>query len=133
MMNDIIKAISSKQTITNYKDSEDVIARRIIRSSWNNSYATGNVNGQKRAIGEFRAVTNTGDFLSRKDYACNIPNGISSSKVAWRSRIGNIMSKCDDSGIPCSNTNTKFVPDSSDYTRYKKQRVHNKNYNDIKN
>jgi hypothetical protein len=132
-MNDIIKSISAKQTITNYKDSEDAMTRRIIRSSWNNSYATGTVNGQKRAIGEFRAVTNTGDFLSRVDYACNIPNGISSGKVQWRSRIGNIMNKCDGSGIPCSNTNIKFVPDSSDYTRYKKQRMHNKNYNDTKN
>lgn len=132
-MNDIIRSISSKQTITNYKGSDEVMTRRIIRSSWNNSYATGTVNGQKRAIGEFRAVTNTGDFLSRPNYACNIPNGITNSKVAWRSRIGNIINRCDESGIPCSNTNTKFVPDSSDYTKYKRQRVHNKNYNDIKN
>ena len=133
MMNNIICAISPKQTITNHKDSDDVMSRRIIRSSWNNQYATGIVNGQKRAIGEFRAVTNTGDFLSRKDYACSVPNGISTSRVAWRSRIGNIMNKCDVSGIPCSNTNTKFVPDSSDYTRYKKQRTHQKNYSDVKN
>ena len=132
-MNDIIRSISSKQTITNYKGADEVMTRRIIRSSWNNSYATGTVNGQKRAIGEFRAVTNSGDFLSRPNYACDIPNGITNSRVAWRSRIGNIINKCDESGIPCSNTNTKFVPDSSDYTKYKRQRVHNKNYNDIKN
>jgi hypothetical protein len=105
VMNDIIKGISAKQTINNYKDSNDVIARRTIRSSWNNNYATGTVNGQTRAIGEFRAVTNSGDFLSRKDYVCDVPNGISSSKVAWRSRIGNIINNCDGSGIPCSNTN----------------------------
>ena len=132
-MNSIINGISVKQTVNNNKDSQDVIARRTIRSSWNNKYALGTVNGQKRAIGEFRAVTNTGDFLSRKNYVCDIPNGISSSRVAWRSRLGNIINNCDGSGIPCSNTNTKFVPDSSEYIKYKRQRVHNKNYNDIKN
>ena len=70
-----IPGISIKQTINNYKDSETTMTRRLLRSSWNGAYATGTVNGQKRKIGEFKAVSNIGDFLSRKNYACgNIPN-----------------------------------------------------------
>ena len=133
-MNNIISGISPKQTITSYRDSEGTMIRRVIRSSWNNPYATGVVNNHKRAIGEFKAVSNIGDFLSRNDYACgNIPNPIQPSNVTWRSRIGGIIKNCDDSGVPCSNCNTKFVPDSSEYTKYKKQRIFSRNYNDTSN
>lgn len=130
----IINGISPQQTLNNFKNSDEVMIRKTIRKSWNNPYAQGIVNGRKRAIGEFKAVSNIGDFLSRTNYACgNIPNGTQPNNVAWRSRIGSIIKKCDGSGVPCSNSNTKFVPDSSDYTRYKKQRSFNRNYNDIKN
>ena len=127
-----IPGISIKQTINNYKDSETTMTRRLLRSSWNGAYATGTVNGQKRKIGEFKAVSNIGDFLSRKNYACgNIPNPTQPSNVTWRSKIGSIIKSCDGSNIPCSNSNTKFVPDSSEYTKYKRQRSYNQNYNDI--
>jgi hypothetical protein len=45
------------------------IDRRIIVGAWNNAYAVGTVNGRNRAIGPFRAVTNSGDFLSRQNYS----------------------------------------------------------------
>ena len=47
--------------------------------------------------------------------------------------MGSIMKNCDGTGVPCSNTNTRFVPDSSDYTKYRKQRAMNQNYNDASN
>jgi hypothetical protein len=129
-----IQGISPIQTINNYKDSEQTAIRSILRRSWNQKYATGNVNGYSRAIGEFKAVSNIGDYLSRKNYACgNIPNPTQPDNVKWRSRIGGIMKQCDQTGVPCSNSNTKFIPDSSDYTTYRKQRALNRNYNDYSN
>lgn len=115
------------------RGSEETLSRKIIIHSWNNPYATGSVNGKKRVIGEFKAVTNIGDFLSRVDYRCgSIPTPIQPNSVSWRSRIGSIIMSCDDSGIPPSNTNTKFVPDSSEYTKYKKIRSFNQNFYDSK-
>lgn len=129
-----IKGISPTQTITNYKDSESTMIRKVIRNSWNNNYVSGVVNGRKRIASEFKTINNITDFLSRKDCACgNIPNPTQPNKVAWRSRIGSIIKHCDDSNIDCANSNTKFIPDSSDYTTYKKQRSFNQNYNDISN
>ena len=129
----IITGISPKQTMNNNKDSEMTMTRRVLRDSWNGRYATGKVNGYGRAIGEFKAVNNIGDFLSRQNYACgNIPNPQSNS-FNGRNRIGSIIKHCDNTGIQCSNTNTRFVPDSSDYIKYRKQRAINQNYNDITN
>lgn len=126
-----INGKSPKQTINNCRDSEGTRIRRVVRDSWNTSYATGVYNGKTRAIGEFKAVNNIGDFLSRQNYACgNIPSPIQPNSVAWRSRIGSIIKNCDTSGVPCSNANTRFVPDSSDYITYKKQRAINQTYND---
>jgi hypothetical protein len=126
--------ISAKQTITNYKSSEQTAIRSILRRAWNTSYATNNVNGRQRAVGEFKAVNNIGDYLSRQNYACgNIPNATRPLAVKWGSRLGSTILNCDGTGVPCSNTNTRFVPDSSDYTKYRKQRAMNQNYNDASN
>lgn len=123
--------ISPRQTVTNYKSSEQVAIRKILTKSWNTSYARGDVNGHSRAIGPFRAVTNSGDFLSRKNYACgDMPNPTQANSVIWRSRIGSIIKKCDGTNIPPSSTNVRFVPDSSDYITYKKQSAINQTYND---
>lgn len=122
--------ISPKQTTLNYKDGEQALVRKQLRSAWNTSYATGSVNGHKRAIGPFRAVMNSGDFLSRQNYVCGGPNPNHLYKGGIFPRYGGIISQCDGTGVPASNTNTKFVPDSSDYTRFKKQNAMNTNYND---
>ena len=124
--------ISPQQTINNHKDSEMCMTRRVLRDSWNGAYATGTVNGLGKRIGGFKAVNNIGDFLNRQNYVCKIPNPQSNS-FQGRNRIGSIINHCDNTGIPCSNTNTKFVPDSSDYIKYRKQRAINQNYNDITN
>ena len=128
-----IQGMSPSQTNTSKRDSSDVTARKVIVKSWNNPYAVGTVNGYGRAVSEFKAVTNIGDFLSRKNYTCgNIPTPIQPNNVAWRSRIGSVIKKCDNTGIPSSNANTKFVPDSSDYIKYKKHRAMASTYNDVK-
>ena len=108
---------SAKQTIGNFQSGEHSITRRILRDSWNTPYATGVVEGQKRAIGPFRAVNNLGDFLGRQNYSCGGPNQISSSKTGTTSTIGSIPQQCDTTGIPPASTNVKFVSDSSDYIK----------------
>jgi hypothetical protein len=122
---------SGKQTVTNYKDSEQTMSRRVLRSAWNTRYATGTVNGQSRVITPFRAVNNLGDFLSRTNYVCGGPNQVNKSKPGLR--IGSIISACDGTGVEGYSGNPKFVSDSSDYIRFRKQQAMNKNYNDSKN
>lgn len=107
---------SSKQTVTSKRDGESAITRKILRSSWNTPYATGTYAGEKRVTTPFRAVNNLGDFLSRKNYSCGGPKQMKFT--------------CDNSNVPASSTNVKFVPDSSDYIRFRKQQAMNRNYND---
>ena len=115
-----ITGISPKQTMTNFKTSEHAMVRRVLRGSWNGQYATGASNGVRRAVGPFRAVTNTGDFLSRANYMCGYLPG-----------TNNVQKHCDATGVPGSSTNVRFVSDSSDYITFKKQSAMNRTYNDI--
>jgi len=123
---------SGKQTVTNYKDSEQTTTRSVLRNAWNTVYATGEVNGHKRVITPFRAVNNLGDFLSRQNYVCGGPNQVNASKPGMKGRIGSIISACDATGVEASNCNPRFVSDSSDYIKFKKQQAMNRNYNDSK-
>lgn len=125
-----IKGISPKQTITNYKSNEEVRLRRTVVKAWNTAYATGSVYGKNRAIGEFRAVNNCGDFLSRKQYNCGGSEPSNTYKTGLSRRFGNMFQNCDGTNIPPSSCNVKYVPDSSDYITYKKQRSVNRLYND---
>jgi hypothetical protein len=121
---------SPVQTINNVKDSNNVIDRKILRKSWNTAYAVGTVNGRKRVTTPFRAVNNLGDFLGRNNYVCGGPNQVNKTFPGRQGPIGSIISQCDGTGIPSSTCNVRYVPDSSDYIRYKKLRSTNRNYND---
>jgi hypothetical protein len=122
---------SPQQTITNYKDSEQTMIRGVLRRSWNNTNINGNINGNKRIITPFRAVNNLGDYLGRQNYVCGGPNQVSANKPGWKGHIGSILSACDNTGVAASVTNNRFVPDSSDYITFKKQRAISQNYNDL--
>jgi hypothetical protein len=125
---------SGKQSISNYKDGDSVTTRRELRKSWNTSYARGQVNGYNRRITPFRAVMNSGDFLSRTNYVCGGPNPANNTHAtaARQLGLGGIINACDTTKIPSSSCNVKFVADSSDYTKYRRQAACNKNYNDLK-
>ena len=127
-----IPGFSNRQTLGNIRSSENAMMRRQVVKSWNTAYAAGNVNGASRVVTPFRAVTNSGDFLQRNNYVCGGPNQVNASKPGWKGRIGSIISNCDNSGVPSSTCNVKFVADSSDYIKYKKLRANNQNYNDLK-
>ena len=124
------QGISPIQTLNNFKGGNDVLTRRIVTKSWNTTYATGNVNGLNRVTTPFRAISNLGDYLSRKNYSCGGPNPTNASRPGYKSRIGNLINVCDGTGIPASSTNVKFVPDASDYIKFKRQQVANRMYND---
>jgi hypothetical protein len=124
---------SPKQTVNNYKDSQQVMTRRIVVDSWNTAYATGNVNDRNRVTTPFRAVNNSGDFLGRVNYSCGGSNQINDKYPGIKGRIGSLLSKCDGTGIPASICNTRFVADSSDYAAYKRQKAVNQTYNDLSN
>jgi hypothetical protein len=123
---------SGTQTVTNYKDSAQTSTRSVLRNAWNTRYATGTVNGKARVITPFRAVNNLGDFLARTNYVCGGPNQVNASKPGMKGRIGSIISSCDGTGVEAANCNPKFVSDSSDYVKFRKQQAINRTYNDSK-
>ena len=112
------QGISPKQTVLNYKDGNQSATRSILRKGWNTAFATGLYNNKKRVITPFRAVNNSGDFLSRVNYKCSGPDG---------------MVNCDNTGVPGASGNVKYVYDSSDYITFKRQQAMNRNYNDSSN
>jgi hypothetical protein len=125
---------SPQQSNTNYKDSENVMTRRVLTKSWNGRGAVGTdgVNNQyKRVVTPFRAINNLGDFLGRQNYVCGGSNQINKSRPGLQGRFGSIISGCDGTGVAASVCNNRFVPDSSDYIKFKKQSAINKNYNDL--
>jgi hypothetical protein len=124
---------SPVQTIGNEKSSEQVMSRRVVVKSWNTNYTTGTFNGKSRIVTPFRAVNNLGDFLQRENYICGGPNQVNADKPGWKGRIGSIISNCDGTGVPSSTCNVRYVPDASDYIKYKKLQAQNRNYNDLKN
>ena len=126
------QGISVKQPVKSFRDNDDMADRRILVKGWNTVYATENVNGQSPVSSPFRLVNNSGDYLGRVQYSCGGPNPTNASRPGYKNRIRNMFQNCDSTGIPPSSCNVKFVADSSDYTRFRKQRAFNLTYNDIK-
>jgi hypothetical protein len=125
---------SPQQTLTNFKNSDQVMIRRVLVKSWNGRGAVGTDgigNNYKRVVTPFRAINNLGDFLGRQNYVCGGANQINKSRPGLQGRFGSIISQCDNTGVAASVCNNRFVPDSSDYTTFKKQSAINKNYNDL--
>lgn len=122
---------SAKQTVLNYKDGEQALIRKQLRVAWNTQAATGKINGKSRIITPFRAVNNSGDFLSRENYVCGGSNPTHLPRGGIKHRFGSLLSQCDGSGVESASTNVRYVPDASDYIKYKKQNALNNNYNDL--
>ena len=122
---------SPKQTITNYKPSEVINMRRVITRSWTNINTADTVNAKKRVLTPFRAANNLGDFLARKNYVTDGPNPQSASRPGYGRLIGSIRPNPDNSGVIGASCNPKFVSDSSDYIKFKRQIATIRNYNDL--
>jgi hypothetical protein len=122
---------SPQQTISSVKDSQQVSTRSILRRSWNGQFATGVSNGRNRITTPFRAVNNSGDFLGRVNYSCGGPNPTNLDKPGRGQSIGSVPQQCDGTGVPASSCNVRFVADSSDYVRFRRQQAVNRTYNDL--
>ena len=124
--------VSSKQTMNQHKDSEQVISRRVLRLSWNNFFVQQDINGHGRVIDGFRAANNLGDYLSRPYYACGVQNDpIPRRRPGWTNRMAD-SSRCDGTGVPGSSCNPRYVSDTSDYIRYRREREIAQTYNSTK-
>ena len=119
--------------------------RFTLRNAWNTTYKSElRESGKKQIITPFRAVTNSGDLLSRENYSCSGTCQSFQSRPNVRGlkqHLGSVSKSCMPSvlyndnqvapGVPAAACNVKFVYDSSDYTTYLKQRAMVSNYNDM--
>jgi len=140
-----IKGISARKSYPMVGSQERGTTRRILREAWNggnSSAAEFAIQGGNKCINQrsFRAVMNAGDLMSRKNYSCGGPDMIGSgnpgsvkmtTKDGGQSKRNCKESKagCPDGiDIPPATCNVKYVYDSSNYTRYLKERASNRGY-----
>ncbi len=108
--------------------------RLLLRNAWNTTTYSGD-DGEiiKGSVTPFRGVNNAGDVLGRVNYSCGGTCQTYQSRPqikGLKGRFGAIQSQCDETLIPPSACNVKYVYDSSDYVTYLKRRAINRNYND---
>ena len=128
-----IKGFIAKSVQTNDNNSDFSLTRFLLKQGWNTSYPS-QLNYSQPICTPFRAVTNSGDLLSRPAYSCGGPCQTFQSRPGMfglRGAFGHIADNCDGTGIPPSSCNVKYVYDSSNYTRYMKEKAINKLYNDL--
>ena len=123
--------VSPRQVATTGHASEFTSSRTILRRSWG-IFGNDQINSYSRGVTPFRAVSNSGDYLNRVNYACGGPNPVKSSYLSHnlKALAGSSIQNCDNTNIAVSSCNTKFVADSSDYLQYRKLRAMNKTYSD---
>ncbi len=101
--------------------------RRVLREAWNSNY-----NGKNYMLNNFRSVMNAGDPHGRKNYSCGGSKMIGGTRpgmlILTTRDSGQSKNKCDSTGVPPSTCNVKYVYDSSDVTRYRKERAINRGY-----
>jgi hypothetical protein len=115
--------LNNKQSQTNSRQYEDYANIRLtLKQSWNTLYKS-QIGDKRLRITPFRAVTNSGDLLSRQNYSCGGSSSVQSRPniLGIKGHFGAILQNCDNSGIVASNCNVKYVYDSSDYVKYLKQ------------
>jgi hypothetical protein len=106
--------------------------RKVLRDVWNSNKKPPTYTGNNYMLNNFRGAMNAGDPLGRKNYSCggsNMIGGTRPGMLILTSRdAGQSKNKCDGSDVPASTCNVKYVYDSSDVTRYRKERAINRGY-----
>jgi hypothetical protein len=125
--------------------SEVAMKRRLLRKAFKTSQVYYNNNGVKTSIGPavsgpFRAAFNQGDVLGRQYQSCGGCNQVNdvNSRVLRLNMIDSVSQKsCNvvTNGVtplqvPLGSGNSKFVSDSSLFTRFKHLSAVNQTYND---
>lgn len=120
--------------------AEVALQRRILRKAFrsNNVKKTNGIYVSKSTIGPFRSSLSLGDNLSRKYQSCGAINQVNNTYVN-RTKLGgsvsNVSCSIETNGVtplevPLESGNSKYVSDSSLYTRFKHLESRNKLYND---
>ena len=127
-----------------YPEFEQI--RFTLKNAWNTTYPSQLKRDKlkKAIVTPFRAVNNAGDLLCRDNYSCGGPCQTPQFRPqlhGLKQRFGAVSTSCIPSSyynslqllanIPSGTCNVKYVYDSSDYTRYLKQKAFNQNYNDL--
>ena len=132
-----IRGIMPQHVVDQDAASSFARTRFTLRDAWNTTTYTNKLGkANKRIIGPFRAVNNAGDVLSRDNYSCGGGCQTFQSRPNMHglsTRFGAIQSNCDETLVPPAACNVKYVYDSSDYIRFRKQQATNRNYNDRSN
>jgi hypothetical protein len=118
--------VNGKQRQLNTRNYEDYVNIRLaLREAWNTKYKSQLGTNYKLRTTPFRAVTNSGDLLSRQNYSCGGPCSVQSRTNVHgiKGHLGSSINNCDNSGIEPANCNVKYVYDSSDYVKYLKQKA----------
>ena len=131
------------QPLIDHDNSDNfAITRFTLRDAWNTTTYSGSSN-RLRIVTPFRAVNNAGDLLSRQNYSSGgciqsfqSRPGLSGLRQRFGSNTASapsvVWSEIQlDASIPSSTCNGKYVYDSSDYIRFKKNQAVNQNYNDL--
>ena len=119
---------------------EIALKRKILRKTFRPNTKVVNGISVKSSAGPFRTSMNLGDFLSRQYQSCGGCNQVNdvNSRIL-RPKMGGTVSNtsCNiatngitPQQIPLKSGNTKYVSDSSLYTRFKDLESINRNYND---
>jgi hypothetical protein len=96
--------------------------REVLRRAWNTKLVFSN--DKSLSTGTFRATQNAGDVKHRHNYSAKGPNQLSSLSFSYVSGKDGTQGSHDD--IPVSATNVKYVYDSSNYTRYSREKSMNR-------
>lgn len=121
---------------TNDNTDENAINRFYLREAFNTDFTrqTTLQGVPARINSSFRLANNAGDPLSRKYYSCGGSCQTPQSRPQLRGLkrlFGHIQDLCDGTGIEPASCNVKYVYDSSDFTKYKKNLALNQTYNDL--
>jgi len=119
---------------------EVALKRKILRKSFRPNTVAVNGKTVQSTIGPFRSSINLGDFLSRKNQSCggcNQVNDVNSRIIRPKMGGGIRNDSCNVTTngvtplqVPLGTGNSKYVSDSSLFTRFKTLESVNKNYND---
>jgi len=139
-----LRGFVPQQVQTSDNTYEDFEQQRFqVVQAWNNVYkaqlaSTNAVRKQKfgRVITPFRAVNNAGDILGRPYYSCGTGCQTFQSRpglYGLKGKFGATQQLCDGTDVPAATCNVKYVYDSSDYSRYLKQKAIVSTYNNLTN
>ena len=122
--------VSPRQLPNSINDYEAIATRRVLRDSWDKPAVQTSINGHGRVLTPFRAAYAMGDYLARS-YSCGVAaTPIPRRRPGWMQRNG--PQTCDGTGVATTSCNPRWVPDCSDFIKFKRQAAILKTYNPVK-